>query len=114
MKYSIQYNDKDIVLIRVFAPVAFASAFLAFIEQKSRENVPVVKSASSSIDEGYLMKLKATAFELFDGFVEEGFSIKEATSKTNYALKSIGYANVSYDITKQILSKSGRLSRKNS
>ena len=38
MKYSIENNGSGVCMIRVFVPEALAAAFLAFIDQKSREN----------------------------------------------------------------------------
>lgn len=112
MRYSIQNNGQDTVLIRVYAPSGLAGAFLAFIEQKSRENVPKIKTVSPSKDDDYFIKLKRHTFILFDSFINEGLPVKTALSKTNYALKALGFANTSYDNIKQLLSKSGRLRQK--
>lgn len=113
MKYTIQYNDTGVCLFRVHVPAAFASSFLAFIEQKSRENVPVVKKVSSVVDENYFSKLQVSIFETYDSFVAAGLPLNLAVSKTNYALKALGYANISYEIVRGILSKSGRFRLKN-
>lgn len=114
MRYSVQNNGAGTVLIRVYAPESFAASFLSFIHQKSRENVPKIISASYEKNENYLIGLTARAVALFDGFVSAGSSIKSAVSETNYTLKTSGYANVSYDMVKQILQKSGKLKRKTS
>lgn len=113
MKYTIQYNDSGICLFRVYVPAAFAGSFLAFIEQKSRENAPSVKKASSGVDEDYLVKIRSLVFETFDSFVSAGLPLNLAVSKTNYAVKALGYANVSYESVRGILSKSGRLRSQN-
>lgn len=112
MQYTIQNNGKDHVMIRVLAPSHLASSFLAFIEQKSRENVPIVKPPSHVRNENYLTELTAFACNIYDASVFAGSSSKSAISETNYKLKAHGYANTSYDITKQILQKAGKLKRK--
>lgn len=112
MKYSVQYNDSGICLFRVHVPAAFASSFLAFIEQKNRENIPSVKKASSGIDENYFIKLQSLVFDTFDSFVAAGLPLNLAVSKTNYAVKALGYANISYESVRGILSKSGRFRSK--
>lgn len=99
-------------MIRVLVPEAQAQAFLAFIEQKSRENVPFVRQHSSSNNENFIMQVKQKAYTLFDDLIVSGIDAKTAISKTNYALKALGFNNVSYDITKQLLSTSGRLKLK--
>jgi hypothetical protein len=113
MEYSLQNNNKGTVLIRVLAPEHLAASFLAFIEQKSRENVPKIKLPSSNHGDDFLIKFKQKTFNLFDQYIKEGYTTKSALSATNYALKTAGFANSSYDIVKQVLSKSGRLSLKN-
>lgn len=112
MKYSIENKGTGIVMIRVFVPERLAASFLAFIDQKSRENLPVVRSVSSQKNENYFIELNARAGAFFDSAIAAGIPIKSALSETNYKLKSVGYANVSYDITKQILQKQGKLKRK--
>jgi hypothetical protein len=114
MQYSIQNQGQGIVCVRVLAPEHLAASFLAFIEQKSRENVPRIKTVSSSKGDDVLIRIKEKTFSLFDGFIKDGSTVKTAISATNYALKTVGFANVSYDIVKQILSKSGRLRVKSS
>lgn len=112
MKYSIENNGQGVVLIRVYAPSGLAPAFLAFIEQKSRENVPILKTSSPTKNESALIEFKSQAFNLFDAFLKEGLPINSALSKTNFTLKTLGYCNSSYDSVKNILSVSGRLRRK--
>lgn len=114
MRYSIQNHGQGVVCVRVLAPEHLAASFLAFIEQKSRENVPKIKMISSISNDDFLIKIKEKTFSLFDAFINDGLTIKSALSATNYALKTVGFANVSYDNTKKILSKSGRLKLKNS
>jgi hypothetical protein len=113
MNFSIQNKGQGVVCIRVLAPEHLAASFLAFIELKSRENSPKIKEVLHNHHDDYFIKLQQKAFTLFDKYKHEGMDVKSALSATNYALKSAGYANVSYDTTKQILSKSGRL-RQNS
>lgn len=112
MKYSIQHNGSDTVLIRVYVPVSQASSFLAFIDQKARESTPILKKSQSSQNEDYFKDLQSKAFDFFDCFVSEGIPVNAAVSKTNYALKGIGFVNISYDSCKALLRKSGRLSSK--
>ncbi len=112
MKYTIRYDDSDICLFRIYVPAAFASSFLAFIEQKNRENVPSVKKSPSCIDENYFIKLQSLVFETFDSFISSGLPLNLAVSKTNYAVKALGYANISYESVRGILSKSGRFRSK--
>lgn len=109
MKYTIQHNGSDTVLIRIYAPVHQAASFLAFIDQKSRESTPVIKKPQLLINQEYFKDLQCKAFEFFDGFVSEGIPVNVAVSKTNYALKSIGFVNISYESCKALLRKSGRL-----
>ena len=112
MRYTIQNNGSDTVLIRVYAPALQVASFLAFIDQKSREHVPKIKTASSSIDDSYLINLTASALSYFDSFLLSGSSIPLAISATNNSLKASGYANMSYDMTKQLLQKNGKLRQK--
>lgn len=112
MKYSIENNGSDTVLIRIYAPVSQASAFLSFIEQKTRESIPRIRSVSPADREDYLTKLKVAVSSTFDEFVAKGIDVKTAVSKTNTALKGSSFANITYDRTKNILSSMGRLKRK--
>lgn len=112
MRYSIQNDGSGTVLIRVYAPEPLAASFLAFIHQKSRENVPKIITASHKKNEDYLIDLTALAVSIFDDLVSTGSSIKSAISGTNHCLKTTNYPNVSYDIVRQILQKSGKLKRK--
>jgi hypothetical protein len=112
MKYSIENNGQELVKITVYAPKHLALPFLSFIEQKSRENVPIIKTSLPSRDEEYFKDLNALACSLFDAAVNAGSSLKSALSQTNYKLKAHGYANTSYEITKQILQRNGKFKQK--
>jgi len=112
MKYSIENNGSGVCLIRVSVPSSLAASFLAFIEQKSRENHRNIIKSPSSLNEQYFIDLNKSAVAFFDAALSTGSAVKAALSETNYKLKAAGFANVSYEITKQILQKLGKLKRK--
>jgi len=47
-------------------------------------------------------------FALFDGFREQGLDMKEATKRTNYALKEKKHPWATYEVIADVLRKSGR------
>lgn len=115
MKYSIQNDGKGTVMIRVFVPDSLASVFLEFIERHSRQqdkNSFEVKEVSRLKNENYLIKLNNLASSLYDESIKAGSAVKSAVSETNYKLKAAGFANVSYEITKQILRNLGKFKQK--
>lgn len=115
MKYSIQNDGQGTVMIRVFVPESMASSFLEFINQKSKQKTKTpeeIKESSRLKNENYFIQLNERASVLFDESIKEGSSTKTALSATNYKLKAAGFANVSYEITKQILRNLGKFKQK--
>jgi hypothetical protein len=47
-------------------------------------------------------------FALFDGFRQQGLDMKEATKRTNYALKEKNHPWATYEVVADVLRKSGR------
>lgn len=112
LKYSIENHGSGVVMFRVFLPENLAIPFLTFIEQKSKESL-FVKSPPSLKNENYLNDRDRLACSLFDDAVKAGKARAAAISEVNYKLKASGFANSSYDMTKQILQKKGKLKQKN-
>ncbi len=98
-------------MIRVFVPENLAMSFLTFINQNAQKK-PEIKTDSRIQNEKYFTELNTLACSFFDDAVKSGFAISTAVSETNYSLKSAGFANVSYNITRSILQKNGRLKQK--
>lgn len=111
MKYTIENNGSGFLSFRVLVPERQAAAFFAFIEQKSKENPPVVKSVSSGKNEAYFTELSLKCLTLFDTFVSDGMTAKAAISAVNQNIKVLGFANTSYDIVKSLLTKQGCFKR---
>lgn len=107
MKYTIENNGSGFCSIRVLCPESLAASFLAFIEQKSRENVRVIKSASPAKNETYFIELSSKTLLAFEQCLASGSSPKAAISAVNKKLKGLGFANTSYDIVKSILTRQG-------
>lgn len=113
MKYTIDNRGTGVVMIRVFIPETQVSSFLAFIDSKSRENVPQIRKPSPLHDENYFIKLGKSALITYESFISDGLPSTVAISETLKRLKSGKYFNISYDQLKQILSKNGCFRAKN-
>ena len=107
MKYSIENNGSGVCMIRVFVPETLAAAFLAFIDQKSRENHAVVEKFSSAKNEKYFIDLNANALACFNQCSVAGMSPSTSISEVNKKLKVLGFYNISYDIVKSVLTRQG-------
>lgn len=107
MKYSIENNGQGLVMIRVYVPESLAASFLAFIDQKSRENHYLIKSPSPVRNENYFKELNDNAAALFSKCSTAGMSNNSSISEINKKLKGLGFRNISYDIVKSILTKQG-------
>lgn len=114
MKYFIQNNGEGLVMIKVIVPETLALPFLAFFDQKNRQNVPIIKSVQCSDGEKLQMEIHQKIYDFFDTSLSSGMSTNEALSDSLKRLKATGYVNLTYDLVKSILSKSGRLRTKKS
>lgn len=94
-------------MIRVFVPEGLAIAFLAFIDQKSRENRSIIEKFSPARNEQYLIELNSKALVLFDQCKAAGKSATSSISEVNKQLKVLGFHNVSYDNVKTLLRRLG-------
>ena len=107
MTYTLQNNGSGSVCIRAVVPASLASAFLAFFDQKSRENHPVIKSSSHEKNEAYFIELNAKTLLLFEQCINAGMSRQASVSEVNKKLKVLGFHNTSYDIVKTLLTRQG-------
>lgn len=107
MKYCIENSGQGLVMIRVYVPESLAASFLAFIDQKSRENPPVIKKSSSLQNENYFIQLNEKCAALFMQNVDSGLPMNSAVSETLKKIKALGFHNISYDGLKSILTKQG-------
>jgi len=107
MKYSIVNQGTGVVMIRLFVPDFQVSSFLSFMEQKKRENPPVIRKSPLLHDENYFINLRLTAVNLFTSFVVAGLPQNAAISDTLKQLKTGDFHNISYDRLRQILTKNG-------
>lgn len=106
MRYLIENRGQGVVKIQVYCPESLAPAFMSFINNNMHKT-PVVKKYSSSVDEKFLTEFKAKSVALYNQYLSEGMTKNASISETNKMLKVQGFANSSYDIVKQILTKSG-------
>ncbi len=103
-------------MTKVFASMLESmSGFFHFMHIKSKS----AKASSAAVDpdevlrrEQRLTEFREKVFDLFDGFIMKGHSVKESISLSNLALKDIQHPWASYDIISQLLRSTGRL-RKN-
>jgi len=54
------------------------------------------------------VEFRETACSLFDGFIREGLDVKEATKRTNFALKAKKHPWATFDVVSKVLRDSGR------
>jgi hypothetical protein len=107
VKYTIENKDTGIVMIRLFIPEYQVPSFLAFIDQKSIEKPPVIRSVSRPLSENYLIELASYCATSYNSFVLAGLPKNSAISETLKKIKIGQYHNVSYDQLKAILTKKG-------
>lgn len=107
MKYTIENKGTGVVMIRLFIPDVQVSSFLAFIDQKSRENVSTNRKSSPLHDEDFLKNRVAFCVSTYRSFFNSGMTKSEATSATLQKLKTGNYHTIGYDSLKAILSHAG-------
>lgn len=109
MKYSIENKGTGIVMIRVFVPESMAASFLEFINRKDSEFVKsdprLIRSVSRNNNENYYMEKTAAVLRAFDSLQHAEMSRPSVISEVLKKIKVLGFANVSYEQIRIILTE---------